>query len=126
MFSNSIKNLYVYRDRRKLSQVDRAKAREHIKELFIAGFSPAEIMFLAGGKDSHWKESTIKKYCRGLEVKDTKMKERTLGLLEEYVTQDGDWGELGDYVRDKKALEKEGLSFNDLRARLSAVVMKPL
>ena len=116
MFSKAIKGLFLYRDRRKLSHRDRAQAREHIRELFMAGFSPAEIMFFAGGKDSHWKLSTIKKYCSGLEVKNTKMKERTLQLLQEYVIQDGDWDELESYVNEKKMLKKENIGFDELLA----------
>ncbi|TFH17515.1 hypothetical protein E4H04_04840 [Candidatus Bathyarchaeota archaeon] len=114
MFSGAIKGLQSLKGQPKLSREKRALGREYICELFKAGFSPAEIRYLAGGKDSPWKESTIKKYCKGLEVKDTAMKTKTLQLLEEYVLADGDWDELALYSAQKKALTEENLSFDEL------------
>jgi hypothetical protein len=63
MFLRAIKGLNGFRDQPKLSRENRSKAREFIRELFSVGFSPEEIVFFAGGKSSHWKLSTVKKYC---------------------------------------------------------------
>ncbi len=104
IYSKAINRFIYWLGRTKLFRAERAEARAYIRELYIDGFSPEEILFLAGGHDSHWKESTIKKYCRGLEVKDTKTKNRALELLVEYIQVNGDWDELSDYVEDKKSL----------------------
>ena len=59
IYSKAINRFIYWSGRTKLSRAERAEAREYIRELYIDGFSPAEIMFLAGGNDSHWKESII-------------------------------------------------------------------
>ncbi len=95
----------------KKSHKDRAKARELIKELYLAGFTPLEIEELT---EANWKRNTISKYCKGLEVKDTSEKSKVMDLLKEFVSNDGSWEEMEYYVKTKKSLESENLDLDDV------------
>jgi hypothetical protein len=106
----AIRELISLRGRKNLSRGDRANARENIRVLFNFGFIEGEIGYFA-----NWlKVDTIKKYCRGLEVKSMEEKERILALLGEFSGIDGDWDELEYFVDSKKKLMKEDLSLDDL------------
>ena len=87
------------------------QARECIEKLYTLGFTPGEISYYVD-----WiKLDTIKRYCRGLEVKDTTQKETVLGLLEEYVNMDGDWDELESYIENKKEIQKGEPGLEELK-----------
>jgi hypothetical protein len=77
----------------------------------MAGFTPQEIEELT---EARWKSSTIARYCRELEVKDTSEKNQALGLLKEFIQNDGSWEELEFYVKTKKSLESENLILDDI------------
>jgi hypothetical protein len=95
----------------KIPRGERARARQLILELYMAGFTPQEIEELTGAR---WKSNTIVKYCRGLEVKDTSEKDKAMSLLKEFIQRKGNWEELEFYVETKKALNSEGWDINDL------------
>jgi hypothetical protein len=106
----AIKELVRLKDREKRSREDSAQARENMEKLYNMGFTPDEIWFFV----SWLALDTVKRYCRGLEVKDTKQREHILELLGEYVKNDGNWDELQYYVDTKKKLEQEDMSIDDL------------
>jgi hypothetical protein len=111
LFFQAISVLDSIRRMPKIPRDVRKKARQHICELYMAGFTPQEIEYLT---EARWKSNTIAKYCRGLEVNDTLEKNRMLGLLKEFVQIDGSWEELDYYVKTKRNLKSENLVLDDI------------
>jgi hypothetical protein len=107
----AISDLHTISKLPKISRSDRARARKLIGVLYQAGFLPHEIEELA---NTRWKRNTISKYCRELEVKNTSEKDRALGLMKEFILNNGSLEELDYYVKIKKELESEGLSIDDI------------
>jgi hypothetical protein len=103
LFSGALHDLVKLSELSRIPQDDRRWAKECIRELYSKGFSYSEIEYLVGGR---WKRSTIKKYCLGVEVKDTAEKDMVLDVLREYVESEGDWEEIEYYVDTKRKLDK--------------------
>lgn len=111
LFFRAITDLNVFSLKPKITRAERAIARQMILELYTAGFTPGEIEYLCNAR---WKNNTIAKYCRGLEVKRTSEKDRALGLMKEFILNDGSWEELEYYIETKKKLGTEGLNIGEV------------
>jgi hypothetical protein len=111
LFFQAISDLHEISQKPRIPRDERAKARQLIRELYLAGFTPQEIEELT---EVRWKSNTISKYCRGLEVKGTSGKNKALGLLKEFILIDGSWEELEYYVKTKKNLGSENLVLDDV------------
>ena len=111
MFFQAILDLHTISLMPKIPRSERAKARQHMRVLYTAGFTPQEIEELSNVR---WKSNTIAKYCRDLEVESTSEKNNALGLMKEFILIDGSWEELNFYVKTKQNLDSEDLSIDDI------------
>ena len=99
MFFRAISDLNAISKMTNIPRDERAKARQLMRELYLSGFTSQEIEELT---EARWKSNTISKYCRDLEVKDTSEKNKALGLLKEFILNDGSWDELEYYIKQKR------------------------
>jgi hypothetical protein len=91
-----------------------------MKTLFSYGFTSLDLSFLTGGR---WKAESIRKYCRGLEVKDVLMKEKVMNKLLEFVEMDLEWNDVEKTVDFNEKLNREipGLKLDDLLVGLKEI-----
>ena len=108
----AIRELQSLKGRETIPKEDRARARKNMEKLYTLGFLPDEIVYFA----SWVKADTVKRYCRGLEVKESTQKEHRMALLGQFASMNGKWEELEYYIETKTKLENEGMSLDDILA----------
>ncbi len=113
----AIRELESLKGRKSIPREDRARARKNIETLYSLGFKPEEIIVFA-----NWiSAETVKKYCRGLEVKGLTQKEHAMDLRSQFAAANGSWEELEYYIESKNKIEATQTSLDDLLNLISSI-----